>query len=132
MHVPYILYIVVVCMSINCQKSPKCVGTRKLGCQLVESVLYVSKFPVTADGKVSTSATGFARVDCTCYVSNGTRGEGSCCEAAPKLPPKSGFEQESAVADHHKQGKAMLASNNDVVARLGTLAVEPMFLPRVH
>ena len=49
-----------------------------------------------------------------------------------KLPPKSGFERESAVADHHKQREAMLASRNEVIARLGTLAVDPSFLARVH
>ena len=27
MHVPYILYIAVVCVAINGQKSPRCVGT---------------------------------------------------------------------------------------------------------
>ena len=57
-------------------------------------------------------------------------------EAAGKLPPKgapkSGSEQESAVADHHKQREATLASRSDVIARLGTLAVEPTFLARVH
>ena len=56
---------------------------------------------VTADGKVFTSTTGLAHVAYSCHVSGGTRGEGSCLEAAPKLPPKSGFEGESAVADHH-------------------------------
>ena len=57
-------------------------------------------------------------------------------EAAGKLPPKglpkSGSERESAVADHHKQREATLASKNEVIARLGTLAVEPTFLARVH
>ena len=62
----------------------------------------------------------------------GARLEGSCLKAAPKLPPKSGFELESAVADHHKQVRAMLASSSSVVARLITLSVEPMFLARVH
>ena len=40
-------------------KVPKVCGNplAALGCQLVEGVLYVSKFPVTTDGKVSTSAT---------------------------------------------------------------------------
>ena len=95
-------------------------------------MLYVSKLPVTADGKVSTSATSLAHVGCVCHISGGTRGVGSCCEAAPKMPPKSGFERESAVADHHKQREAMLASRSEVVARLGTLAVEPTFLARVH
>ena len=103
-----------------------------LGCQLVEGVLYVSKLPVTADGKVSTSATSLTHVGCVCHVSCGTRGVGSCCEAAPKVPPKLGFERESAVADHHKQREAMLSSRNEVVARLGMLAVEPTFLARVH
>ena len=103
-----------------------------LGCQLVEGVLYVSKLPVTADGKVSTSATSLAHVGCVCHVSGETRGVGSCCEAAPKGAPKLGFERESAVADHHKQREAMLATSSDVVARLGMLGVEPMFLARVH
>ena len=71
-------------------------------------------------------------MDCVCYVSGGTRGEGSCREAAPKLLPKYGFKQESAVADHHKQVSAMLVSSSDVVARLDTLAVKPTFLARVH
>ena len=53
-------------------------------------------------------------------------------EAAPKGPPKSGSGRESAVADHHKQREATLASRNEVVARLGTLAVKPTFLARVH
>ena len=66
------------------------------------------------------------------HVSGGTRGVGSCCEAAPKVPPKSGFERESAVADHHKQREAILASRNEVIARLGKLAVKPTFLARVH
>ena len=88
-----------------------------LRCQLVEGVLYMSKLPVTADGKVSTSTTRLKHVAFSFHVSGGTRGKGSYLESAPKLPPKSGFEQESAVADHHKQGKAMLASSNDVVAR---------------
>ena len=48
------------------------------------------------------------------------------------MPPKLGFERESAVADYHKQREATLASRNKVVARLGTLAVEPTFLARVH
>ena len=48
-------------------------------------------------------------------------------EAGPKVPPKLGFKRESAVADHHKQREAMLASRNEVIARLGTLAVEPTF-----
>ena len=59
-----------------------------LGCQLVEGVLYVSKLPVTADGKVYTSALGLAHVACSYHISSGTRGEGICLEAAPKLPPK--------------------------------------------
>ena len=92
----------------------------------------MSKLPVTADGKVFTSAPWLAHADYVCHVSGGTHGEGSCCEATPKLPPKQGFERESAMADHHRQGKAILASSSDVVARLGTLAVEPMFLARVH
>ena len=71
-------------------------------------------------------------MDCVCHVSNETLGEGSCLEAAPKLPPKSGFERESAVADHHKQREATLASGNEVIVKLGRLAVEPMFLARVH
>ena len=103
-----------------------------LGYQLVEGVLYVSKLPVTADGKVSTSATSLAHVDCAYHVSGGTCWVGSCCEAAPKMPPKLGIERESAVADHHKQREAMLASRSDVVARLGTLAIKPTFLARVH
>ena len=98
----------------------------------MDSVLYVSKLPVTADGKVSTSATSLAHVVCVHHVNGGTRGVGSCCETAPKVPPKSGFERESAVADHHKQREAMLASRSDVVARLGTLAIKPTFLARVH
>ena len=69
---------------------------------------------------------------CVCHISNGTRGEGGCLEAGPKLPPKSEFKQESAVADHYKHGKTMLASSYDVVARLGTLAVEPTFLAWVY
>ena len=92
----------------------------------------VRKLPVTADGKVSASTTGLAHVAYPCHVSGGTRVKGSCLEAAPKLPPKLGFERESAVADDHKEVSAMLASNSDVVARLGTLAVEPTFLARVH
>ena len=50
----------------------------------------------------------------------------SCLEAAPKLPPKSGLERESAVADHHKQVGATLARSKSVVARLNTLAVKPV------
>ena len=103
-----------------------------LGCQLVEGVLYVSKLPVTADGKVSASAPEHAHVGCVCHVSSGTRGVRSCCEAAPQGPPKSGSERGSAVADHHKQREATLASKNETLARLGTLAVEPTFLARVH
>ena len=103
-----------------------------LGCQLVEGVLYVSKLPVTADGKVSASAPEHAHVGCVCQVSSGARGAGSCREVAPKEAPKSGSERESAVADHHKQREATLASSSDVIARLGTLAVEPTFLARVH
>ena len=103
-----------------------------LGCQLVEGVLYVSKLPVTADGKVSASAPEHAHVGCVCQVSSGTRGASSCKEAAPKGAPKSGSERESAVADHHKQREATLASRSDVIASLGTLAVEPTFLARVH
>ena len=95
-------------------------------------MLYVSKLPVTADGKVSASATEHAHVGCVCHVSSGTRGAGSCREAAPKEAPKSRSERESAVADHHKQREATLASRSDVIARLGTLAVEPTFLARVH
>ena len=95
-------------------------------------MLYVSKFSVTADGKVSTSAILLTHVGCVCHVIGGTRGLGSCCEAAPKVPPKLGFERESAVADHHKQREAMLASRSEVAARLGTLAVKPTFLARVH
>ena len=95
-------------------------------------MLYVSKLPVTADGKVSASTTYHTHVGCVCHVSSGARGVRSCCEAAPKVLPKSGFERESAVADHHKQREAKLASRNEVVARLGTLAVEPTFLARVH
>ena len=40
-------------------KVPKVCGNplAALGCQLVEGFLYVSKLPVTADGKVSTSTT---------------------------------------------------------------------------
>ena len=106
-------------------KVPKVRGNplAALGCQLVEGVLYVSKLPVTADEKVFTSATSLSHVGCVCHVSGGTRGEGSCCEAAPKLPPKSGLERESAVTDRHKQREAILATSSDVVARLGTLAV---------
>ena len=59
-------------------------------------------------------------------------GLGGCCEAAPKMPPKLGIERESAVADRHKQREAMLASRSEVVARLGTLAIEPTFLTRVR
>ena len=70
---------------------------------------------MTADGKVSTSATSLAHVDCVCH--GGTCGVESYREAAPKMTPKSGFERESAVADHHKQREAMLASRNEVVAR---------------
>ena len=103
-----------------------------LGCQLVEGVLYISKLPVTADGKVSASAPEHAHVGCVCHVSSGTRGARSCREAAPKGAPKSGSERESAVADHHKQREATLASRNEALARLGTLAVEPTFLARVH
>ena len=57
-------------------KVPKVCGNplAALGCQLVEGVLYVSKLPVTADGKVSTSATSLAHVGCVCHVSGGTRG----------------------------------------------------------
>ena len=95
-------------------------------------MLYVSKLPVTTDGKVSTSATSLAHLGCVCHVSSGTRGVGSCCEAAPKVPPKKGAKRESAVADHHKQREDTLASRNKVVARLGMLAVEPTFLARVH
>ena len=95
-------------------------------------MLYVSKLPVTADGKVSASAPEHAHVGCVCHVSSGTRGAGSCREAAPKGAPKSGSERESAVADHHKQREATLASRNETLARLGTLAVEPTFLARVH
>ena len=115
-------------------KVPKVCGNplAALGCQLVEGVLYVSKLPVTADGKAATSATSLAHVGCVCHVRSGTRGVGSCCEAAPKMPPKSGIERESAVADHHKQREATLASRNKVVARLGTFAVKPTFLARVH
>ena len=94
-------------------------------------MLYVSKLPVTADGKVSASAPEHAHVDCICHVSNGTCGVGNCRESAPKLPPKSGFERESGVADHHKQGKAMLPTRSDVAARLCTLAIEITFLARV-
>ena len=36
------------------------------------------------------------------------------------------------MADHHKQREATLAFRSDVIARLGTLAVEPTFLARVH
>ena len=82
-------------------------------------MLYVSKLPVTAAGKVSTSAPSLAHVGCVCHVRGGTRGVGSCCEAAPKVLPKLGFERESAVADHHKHREAMLASKTEVVARLG-------------
>ena len=96
----------------------------------MEGVLYVSKLPVTADGKVS--APGLAHVACSCHVSGGIRGEGSCFKAAPNLPPKSGLERESAVADHHKQVETMLASSSSVIARLGTLAVEPTFLAWVR
>ena len=53
-------------------------------------------------------------------------------EAATKLPPKLGFERESAVADLHKQVGAMLASSSSVVMRLSTLAVIPKFLAWVH
>ena len=103
-----------------------------LGCQLVEGVLYVSKLPVTADGKVSASTTEHAHVSCVCHVSSGTRGVRSCDEAAPKGPPKSESEQRSAVASHQKQREATLASGNEVLARLGTLDVKPTFLARVH
>ena len=95
-------------------------------------MLYVSKFPVTADRKVSTSASGLAHVACSCHVSGGTRGEESCLESAPRLPPKSEFEQESAVADHHQQVRAMLASSSSVVARLNMLSAECTFLVWVH
>ena len=88
-----------------------------LGCQPVEGLLYVSKLPVTANGKISTSASGFAHVACSCHISGGARGEGSCLEAAPKLPPMLGFERESAVADYHKQVGAMLACSSSVIAR---------------
>ena len=98
----------------------------------MEGVLYVSKLPVTADGKVSASAPKHAHVDCVYHISSGTRGVGNCCEAAPKGPPKSGSERGSAVADHHEQREATLASGNRVIARLGTLDVEPTFLARVH
>ena len=91
--------------------------------------VFVRKLPVTADGKVSASTTGLSHVVCSCHVSGETRGEGSCVHAARKLPPKSGFEREPAVADHHKQVGAMLASSSrSVVARLDKLAVEPTFL----
>ena len=53
-------------------------------------------------------------------------------KAALKLPPKSGFKRESAVADHHKQVGAMLASSSSVRARLGTLVIKPTFLARVY
>ena len=92
----------------------------------------VRKLPVTADDKVSASATGLSHVVCSCHVSSETRGERSCVEAALKVPPKSGFEREPAVADHHKQVGAMLASSSCVIARLGTLAIKPTFLARVH
>ena len=113
---------------------PKACGNplAALGCQLVEGVLYISKLPVTADGKVSASAPEHAHVGCVCHVSGGTRGAGSCREAAPTEAPKLRSERESAVADHHKQREATLASRRDVIARLGTLAVEPSFLARVH
>ena len=71
-------------------------------------------------------------MDCIYHVSCRTHGEGKCRKAAPKLLQKSGFEQESTVADHHKQGKAMLATSSNVIARLSTLAIEPTFLTRVH
>ena len=59
MHTPYVLYIAVVCVVIQCHASLRGSGNplAALGCQLVEGVLYVSKLPVTTDGKVSTSAT---------------------------------------------------------------------------
>ena len=82
-----------------------------LGCQLVEGVLYVSKLPVTADGKVSASH----NLACTrglCLPRQqwdtwGRKLQGSC----PQEAPKSGFKRESAVADHHKQREATLASS---------------------
>ena len=93
-----------------------------LGCQQVEGVLYVHKLPVTADGKVSTSATRLAHVECSYHISGGTRGEVNYLEAAPKLPQKLGFDKKSAVANHHKHVGAILASGSSVSARLGTLA----------
>ena len=47
----------------------------------------------------------------------------------PQAAPKVGVRVGTAVTDHHKQIKAMLASNSDVIVRLGMLAVEPTFLP---
>ena len=55
-----------------------------LGCQLVEGVLYVSKLPVTADGKVSASAPEHAHVGMSATSEVGHVGQ----EAARKLPPK--------------------------------------------
>ena len=98
----------------------------------MEGVLYISKLPVTADGKVSASAPEHAHVGYVCHVSSGTRGVRSYKEAAPKGPPQSGSERRSAVADHHKQREATLASRSDVIGRLGTLTVDPTFLARVH
>ena len=98
----------------------------------MEGVPYVSKLPVTADGKISASALVLTHVTCSYHVSGGTRGGRSCLEAAAKLPPKLGVERESAVADHHKQVGAMLASSCSVVGRLSTLAVEPTLLAWVH
>ena len=83
---------------------------------------------MSADGKASTSAPGLAHVAYSHQVSGGTRGGSSCLEATPKLPPKSGFKRESAVADHYKQVEAMLASSSSVVAKLSTLAIDPTFL----
>ena len=98
----------------------------------MEGVLYVGKLPVTTDGKFATSTSGLAYVACFYHVSGRIRGERSCLEAAPKLPPKSGYKQESAMADHHTQVEAMLANSSSVIARLGALAVEPTFLAWVH
>ena len=71
----------------------------------------------------------------TCQVpSRSGEGHGgrSFLEAAPKLPPKLGLVQKSAVADHYKQDRTTLERSSSIVAKLNTLDVEPTFLARVH
>ena len=70
------------------------------------------------------------------WVVSATSAEGHVGqEAAGKLPPKG--PQSRGLSENlywliTTSREATLASKNEVVARLGTLAVEPTFLARVH